>query len=400
MSSVKVEKFIAATPTEVYHYFTNSTAYKDWLCDVATLQPHPGGHIYMCWLGDYYTSGEFVQLENNKAVTFTWLGRNEPRPTQVEVSLKKKKGGTLVKLTHRGIGKGKKWETIAKGYEKEWNRAFENLASVLETGADLRITRRPMLGIYVGEFNHEIADQLCVPVEVGVRLEGVVDGMGAQQAGLKKDDVIVSIDGQELTAGVPLGTVIAEKHAGDVVEVGFYRGQDKKSTKMTLSGRRIPPVPASGVELYKQIEPTYHKYEGEFETLLSNASDEECAHKANPEDWSVNEILAHLIHSEIGWQNFASEIIQGHEGAYDDFGGNLQARIEGTTATFPTKASLLKELKAHDAESLAMLVHLPTDFPQNKGRFWKLTFNVSDNSFHLQTHLDQMREALAAARKR
>ncbi len=399
MSSVKVEKFIAAPVSEVYRYFTNSTAYRDWMCDVASVQAQPGGRVYMCWPGDYYTSGEFLQLENEKTVSFTWLGRNEPHTTQVDVSLKKKKGGTLVKLTHRKIGKGKKWEQISEGYNREWNNSLDNLASVLETGADLRITRRPMLGVYIGEFNHDIATQLCVPVDVGVRLEGVVDGMGAQKAGLQKDDVLVSVDGQDLTATHPIGTIIAARHAGDVVEVGYYRGEEKRTAKMTLSGRRIPAIPASGAELARQIEPMYRQFEAEFEKLLNAASDEECSHKPGPGEWCANEILAHLIQSEIGWQNFASEIIQGHEGAYDDYGGNLQARIDGTTAIFATKAALMRELKAHNAETLAMLAHLPEDFPAHKGRFWKLTFNASENSFHLQTHVDQMRAAIESARK-
>ncbi len=399
MSSVKIEKFIAAPPSEVYRYFTNSTAYRDWMSNVASVQTVPGGRVYFCWPGEYYSSGEFLQLESEKFVSFTWLGRNEPHQTQVDIYLKKKKGGTLVKLTHRGIGKGKKWETIGKTYAEQWNRALENLASVLETGADLRITRRPMLGVYIGEFNHDIATQLCVPVEVGVRLEGTIDGMGAEKAGLKKDDVIVSIDGQELTTAVPLGSIIATKHAGDVVEVGYYRGPDKKTAKMTLSGRNIPTIPASGAELAMQVEPQYRKYEAEFEALLNSASEDECSHKASPEDWSANQIMAHLIQAEIGWQNFASEIIQGHEGAYDDFGGNLQARIDGTMAIFSTKGALLRQLKAHNAETMAMLAHIPDDFPSHKGQFWKLTLNANENSFHLETHVDQMRAALDAAKK-
>ncbi len=399
MSSIKVEKLIQAPPSEVYRYFTNSTAYRDWLCDVATAQPHPGGHFYLCWLSEYYTSGEFLQLENDKYVSFTWLGRNEPHQTQVAVTLKKKKVGTLVRLTHRGIGKGNKWETIGNEYERQWNLALENLASVLETGADLRITRRPMLGITVGEFNHDIAAQLCVPVDVGVRLEGVVDGMGAQAVRLQKDDVIVALDGQELTTGIPIGSVLASRHAGDVVEVIFYRGPEKRVVKMTLSGRLIPPIPDSGAELAAQIEPMYRQYESEFEALLKSATEEECAHKPGPSEWSVNEILAHIIHSEIGWQNYASEIIAGHEGAYDDFGGNLQARIDGTTAVFRNNSELFRQLKAHDSETLMMLAHISEDFVTHKGRFWKLTFQASQNSYHLQSHLEQMRAAIATARK-
>jgi uncharacterized protein YndB with AHSA1/START domain len=400
MSSIKVEKFIQAPPSEVYRYFTNSTAYRDWMCDIATLQPHVGSHIFLGWLGEYYSSGEFLQLEKDKFVSFSWFGRNEPHQTQVDISLKKKKGGTLVKLAHRGLGKGNKWVEIGEAYEKEWGSSLENLASVLETGADLRITRRPMLGVFIGEFNREIATQLCVPVTVGVRLEGVVDGMGAQKAGLQKDDVVVSVDGKDLPEGVPLGTAITGKHAGEVVEIGYYRGPDKKSVKMTLSGRQLPPMPASGMELSKQVEPTYRQYEAEFETLLDGASEEECAYKPGSGEWSVNEILAHLIHSEIGWQNYATEIIQGHEATYDDYGGNLQARIDGTTTAFPTKGALLGELKSHDAETVAMLSHLPEDFPQHKGRLWKLAFNANENSLHLKGHLEQMRAAIEAAREK
>lgn len=399
MSSKKLEKFILTPPSEVYRYFTNSTALRDWICDVATADPHPGGRLYMCWPGDYYTSGEYLKLENDKFVSFTWFGRGEPHQTRVEVSLKKQKGGTLLKLAHRNIGKGHKWAEIGEVYEKQWMSALENLASVLENGSDLRITKRPMLGIYVGEFNANIAGQLCIPVEIGIRLEGVVDGMGAQKAGLQKDDVIVAMDEHELTGGASLGSFISTKHAGDVVEVTFYRGSEKKSVKMTLSGRSIPPIPTSGTELASQIEPIYRKYETEIETLLNSASEEECSHKPGPSDWSAKDVLAHLIHSELGWQNAASEIIGGHEGAYDGYGGNPQARIDGTVAIFPTKSDLLRELKAHDAETLSMLAHIPGEFLSHKGRFWKLVFQASQNSYHLETHMEQMRSAIQSFRK-
>ena len=52
----------------------------------------------------------------------------------------------------------------------------------------------------------------------------------------------------------------------------------------------------------------------------------------------------------------------GHEAAYDDFGGNIQARIDGTVAIFKTKDELLKELKNHDAETISMLAHIPAEF--------------------------------------
>jgi uncharacterized protein YndB with AHSA1/START domain len=399
MSSKRIERLIEASPSEVFHYFTNSTAIRDWMCNIATTDPRPGGHLYFCWPEDYYTCGEFTQLETDKYVSFTWHGRGEPRQTEVVVALKKKKAGTLVNLTHRKIGEGEKWDKIGETFKTQWERALENLASVLETGADLRITRRPMLGIYIGEFNPEIANQLCVPVTYGSRIAGVVEGMGAQKAGLHKDDVIVALDKKEISPGVSLTSLISSRHAGDIVEVTFYRGPEMHNAKMTLSGRSIPPIPASGKELSKQVEPIYHQYEGEIEKLLKDASDEECNFKPEPSEWNVKEVLAHLIHSELGWQNFSSEIISGFEGSYDGFGGNVQARIDGTITIYPTKDDLFKALVAHDTETLSMLAHVPDEFIAHKGRFWKLVFLSHQNSYHLQSHLEQMQAAIQSARE-
>ncbi len=399
MSTIKFEKLIKAPTEEVFRYFTNSTALRDWLSDGATTDPRPGGRLYLWWNSGYYTSGEYISLEQDKTVSFTWLGRGEPRSTRVDVALKRKKSGTLLKLTHRKIGKSHAWEAIGEEYAKEWRNALDNLASVLETGPDLRITTRPMLGIAVSDFNAAIAEKLSVPVIQGMRLAGVVDGMGAQKAGMQVDDVIVSMDGHAITGGSTFAAVIEQKRTGDTIEVTYYRCAEKKVTKMILSGRPIPPIPSSGKDLSSQVEPVYHHYESEIEAVLKTASEDECAKKPAPGEWSANEVLAHLIHSELGTQNVFSEIIGGYEAAYDDFGGNIQAHIDGTVTAFPTKAALFKELKDHDAETLNMFAHIPAEFVAQKGKWWRLAFAANQNSYHLQTHLDQIRSAIQAAKK-
>ena len=399
MSILKLEQVIKASPSEIYRYFTNSTALKDWLCDVATADPHPNGRLYMWWNGGYYTSGEYLKLDEDKFVSFTWFGRGEPGLTQVDVSLKKQKDGTLVKLVHRGMGKSQKWTDISAGYAKEWGNALENLASVLEKGPDLRITNRPMLGIFVGEYNAKIAGKLGVPLEQGMRLDGVIDGMGAQKSGLQKDDVIIGMDGTEIT-GTTFAAFIETKRAGEVVEVTFYRGPEKKTTQMKLSGRPIPAIPGSAVELSQEIAKIYQRFETEIDALLKTANEKECAKKPTPTEWSVNEILAHLIHSERGWHNRLSEIVGGHEAAYDGFGGNIQAYIDGTVTVYPTKSVLFTELKLHDAESISMLAHLPSDFLERKGGYWKLAFEAFQIPYHLQIHLEQIQAAIQASQKK
>lgn len=398
MATIKIEKFVKAPAAEVYRYFTNSTALKDWMCYVATAEAQPGGRLYMCWPGEYYTSGEYLQLEKDKCVSFSWLGRGEPRKTRVDVTFYRKRGGTLVKLAHRGLGKGEKWETIAQTYEQEWSKALDNLASVAGDGPDLRITKRPMLGIVLTDFDATIAEKLGIPVAYGTRLGDVVEGMGAQKAGLRKDDVVVAMDGHELVAGTTLGSLLAGKHAGDVAEVTFYRGAEKKTAKMILSGRPIPSIPDSPAGLAEQVGQIYHQYEDQIDEVLKNASDAECSHKPAPAEWSAKEVLAHLIHSELGWQNYASEVIGGHEGAYDGFGGNIQARIDATLEVYPTKDALLGELKAHDAESISMLAHIPEEFLSHKGRYWKLVYQANQVPYHLQAHMQQIKVAIQSAR--
>jgi uncharacterized protein YndB with AHSA1/START domain len=399
MSSKKLEKFIQAPPAEVFVYFTNSTALKDWLCDLATVDPRPGGRLYMWWNGDYYTSGEYLVIEKDKSVSFSWFGREEPHATRVDVTLKNQKGGTLVRLIHRKIGKNQKWNEIGAEYEKQWAKGLENLASVLENGPDLRITNRPMLGIYTDIFNAGVAEKLSIPIKEGLRLGGVVEGLGAQKAGLQADDVIFEMNGLNITGAATFASFIGNKLAGEIIEVTFYRCAEKITVKMTLSGRPIPPIPASGIELSKQIEPTYIRFENEIETLLNDTSDLESTKKPAPSEWSVNEVLAHLIHSELGWQNLVTEIMGGHESFSDDWGGNIQAYIDAIVSVFPTKTELFKQLKIHDAVTLKLLANIPQEFLTHKGRFWKLAFQANQNPYHLQTHLEQMKAAIHASRK-
>jgi hypothetical protein len=326
--------------------------------------------------------------------------RGEPHATIVDVKLIKRKTGTLLRLTHRKLGRSSKWIAIANEYEKEWTKTLENLASVLENGEDLRITSRPMLGIFTDEFNDLIAKKLGVPIGQGLRISGVVEGLGAQKAGLIANDIIIGLDGQEITGAATFGAYIGNKKAGDIIEVTFYRCAEKKTTSMTLSGRPIPPMPRTGLELSKQVEPVYKQYEGEIESLLNGASEEDCTRKPSPTEWSANEVLAHLIHSELGWQNIVSEIIGGHEETYDDFGGNIQAYIDGTVSTFHTKEALFKELKNHDSETLNLYTHISEDFLTYKGKFWKLAFQANQSAYHLQTHLEQMRSAIQGAQNK
>jgi hypothetical protein len=292
----------------------------------------------------------------------------------------------------------KAWDEVCKELENGWKRSLENLASVLEIGADLRITRRPMLGITVSDFNAELAKKMGVPVSEGYRLASVLDGMGAQAAGLQSNDVIVSFNGQEVLKGADLTNALASKQAGDRVEVVFYRGSKKQTVEMLLSGRRLPEMPNSLDGLSEAAKRVYDQQIANIESLFAGVSEKEASFKPNETDWSAKEILAHLIHSERFFQTFIWDLLGGQERWSDRYAGNLAAPILATLTAFPALRDLLRELNSSFSETLALFANLPSEFIESKGSFWRLALATQEGTYHYQLHLDQIQNAIEAAR--
>lgn len=390
---------IAAPTDQLYRAFTNASALREWLCDVSTTAVKVGGHIFMKWESGYYMAGEFTALQPDKALSFTWHGRNEPAPTQVELKLQEQDGRTRITLTHSGMTDAPEWQTAVPEFKKGWQTGLDNLVSVYETGEDQRFVRRPMLGITVSDFNEAIAAQLGVPVHQGIRLDGVVPDMGAAAAGLQSNDVLQSLAGQPLLDWNSLNQALSQHYAGDTVELVFYRGAEKKTTNMTLSHRPLPEIPPTAVALADTARAGYDQAEAELSQFLAEVSEAEADFHPGPEDWNVKEVLAHLIHGERGWQEWMGYMIGGQEPLFDDWAGNLTARNRATVSAFPTVVDLLTEWKRLNAETVALVANLPETFVARKGTYWRLAYNLLESPYHLQSHIEQMRTAVAQARQ-
>jgi uncharacterized protein YndB with AHSA1/START domain len=394
------EKSIQAAPALVYRAFTNASALREWMCDGATLAPHPGGRFYAWWNAGYYACGEFIAVEEDQSATFTWQGRGQAPHTRVQVSLKGAEGGTRLTLVHTIEGAGPEVESTIKDFRSEWPRSLENLASVLETGQDLRFVKRPMLGILLNDFNAEIADQLGVPVDQGVRLDGVVQGMGAESAGLQKDDVLISLGGQPVEDFPSLTVALQGHQAGDNVEVVFYRGPELKTVQMRLSARPLPEIPATPEEMAERAQAISLKDLGELEAALKGISEEEASYKPSTEVWNAKEILAHLIHSERELHSTINDLYSGQERVADDFGSNIYARVAATVAVYPTLPDLLEELKRTITETGTMIAAAPPEFINHKGSYTRLGYYCLESSgSHILGHMAQIEAVVEAARQ-
>jgi len=282
--------------------------------------------------------------------------------------------------------------------QKGWKNSLENLASVLATGEDLRFVLRPMLGIIPDEFTPEIAQQMSLPVSEGIRLSDIVEGMGAQAAGLQADDVIVSMGGIETTDFSSFDKVISAYRAGDTVEVAFYRGSEQKSVMMELSRRPLPDIPWSAKELADAVAIKYKRIESRLDEFFVGVSEEEATFKPAPDEWSLKGILAHFIQGERFWHTRIDELASGYERFADDYGGNEDVFIEATITAYPTLQDMVQEYKRNKAETLNILANLPDDFIARKGSYWRLAHDLLQDPFHFDSHMEQMQVALAAAR--
>jgi uncharacterized protein YndB with AHSA1/START domain len=396
--TVKSEKLIKASAAQIYLAFTNATLLKEWLCDVATVSPKPGGRMYLWWNGDFYSSGEYVDLEPNRSIIFQWFGRGESMPTQVEITLTKKKEATQVTMAHT-LPAGEDWQKIAQGFQHEWSTSLENLASVLETGLDRRVFDRPMLGINVGDFSPEQARQLNIPVTQGLRLDYVGEGMGAHAAGLRRDDVLVSLGGTPLSDFDSLLVSLRGKRGGDKVEVVFYRGPEKMTVDMELTRRPVPEVPFDIPELARRVRARYDESLTELAEAFKGVTEAEASFRPAEDEWSAKEVLGHLLLGEQFFPNYYANLFQGQEMWSDAFTGNSNELTRAAVSAYPSVPELLEELRRLSNLMVAFIEAWPKEYLERKGAYFRAAWQLLEGQTHTHAHLAQIQDAIAKSRK-
>jgi uncharacterized protein YndB with AHSA1/START domain len=395
--TLSFQRTIAAPPAELYRALTRSTHLREWLCDSAQSLVRANGHLFLAWNDGYTASGRYTTLVPGEEIGFTWQGQGDPAASQVHITITPANGGSQLSLEHSNIPEGPAVAEMQRG----WESSLENLQSVMETGDDLRLVRRPMLGVFIGEFTPAIAEKLGVPVQEGVRLEGTAEGLGARAAGLQPDDVIVAIAGRTVTDWPSLTSTLQTHRAGDRVQVEYYRGGEKMSTVMELSARRLPTVPDTAQELAGTIGRNYARSDAALDDLIASVSEEEADHRPAAEEWSVKEVLAHLIAGERENHTWIADMFMGAERLSDDYDNttNIQPRLQGIIAVYPTLPELVAELKRSEQETVATIAHLSADFAARKSSYVRLGRQIlSADEGHAQTHFEQIQAAITAAR--
>ena len=126
---------------------------------------------------------------------------------------------------------------------------IDTAKAVLADYAKYGYFRRPTLDIQTIPVGPDIAEQIGLPVDYGLLIDRVMPGGAADKAGLHGGtqrayqgnipvmlggDLIVGMDGQDITSPQDLSAAMNSHKAGDVVTVTVFRGRRKLDVKVTL----------------------------------------------------------------------------------------------------------------------------------------------------------------------
>ena len=103
---------------------------------------------------------------------------------------------------------------------------------IIEALEDKGYVSRPYLGIYGKNVDENISDLYQLPI--GVIVMDLIEGSGADEAGLEKGDVIVKLDDQMILTMEDLTEGLKTYEVNDVVKLAIIREGERKVLEVTL----------------------------------------------------------------------------------------------------------------------------------------------------------------------
>jgi len=111
---------------------------------------------------------------------------------------------------------------------------------IMQQALDGQELSRPWIGIYYTPITPALADEQDLPVDHGALIAStsgqpaVFPGSPAEAAGLQNGDIIVAIDGEQITADSDLSMMIVPHTVGDTITLRILRGNSTSDVQLTL----------------------------------------------------------------------------------------------------------------------------------------------------------------------
>ncbi|MFZ0390854.1 MAG: PDZ domain-containing protein, partial [Calditrichia bacterium] len=146
-------------------------------------------------------------------------------------------GGALVNLNGELIGINTAIATRTGlyqgyGFAIPSNLAIKVVSDILQYGE----VHRALLGVSISAVDNVVAKGVGLPRPTGVFVQGVEADYPAEKAGIESGDVILSVNGEEVSSVSELQSKIAQKHPGDPVNVQIWRN-NRRINKQVMLGK-------------------------------------------------------------------------------------------------------------------------------------------------------------------
>jgi Do/DeqQ family serine protease len=173
-------------------------------------------------------------------------------------------GGALVNTKGELIGINAAIASQTGSYEGYGFAIPVNLAKkVLNDIQKYGSVKRGLVGVSFTELNPDAAQQLGISRTVGLYVNDLVAGGGAEEAGLKKGDIITKVNGHTVTESSDLQETVGRLQPGDKINLTVLRDGAEKNFAVTLKAE----TPASHLAVNRSAEELYNKLGAGFQTL-------------------------------------------------------------------------------------------------------------------------------------
>ncbi len=95
----------------------------------------------------------------------------------------------------------------------------------------------PFIGISYDQITPQMAGEYNLPSRYGLLVRTITVGSPAAQAGLRQNDIVLSLDGKKIDENNPLRTILFKYKIGDKVKLEVLRGGQTTTVDITLVGR-------------------------------------------------------------------------------------------------------------------------------------------------------------------
>lgn len=120
---------------------------------------------------------------------------------------------------------------------------------IIEDIMEFGNVQRGVLGVKGGELNQAVSEELGLNRTQGFYVADVTKGSGAEKSGIKKGDIIIRIDNQQINSFSELTGYISTKRPDDIVKVYVIRSGKETEIPVTLSKHELLTTEFMGMEI-------------------------------------------------------------------------------------------------------------------------------------------------------